>query len=465
MAVRLRITAGKGAGRAFVFSQRVVRIGRTPDNDLVLYDAGVSRYHCELVQEGEAYELRDQGSANGTLVNGVLTTEARLRHGDEIRIGPVVFEVSFETGGPVPHPPEDTDKGVLFAPDEDEQRRTLGANATSQLRAVAPPPELREPHRRGAAARPSPPAPSPVTQGAVAENRTDTGSFINRRGKRRLNVSTRVSLAVAAAVVTAAVAVSAILWFGGPPPDRSAELFRVDKQNATLSFGAGNVDVSTPDRASFAFSFAGGRAVLTYAAAGIDTADELEILVNGERVGYAAVTSQGWNTGLELVLPRRHLERGDNVITFDNTRIPGGAERWGISQVAVTETPLPTPDPAKAKQLYELGKAAFETRSVAPHNLYRSLEYYEQARDLVEAQEPPPPLLTEIEQALAASREALQNAFDSHLFAAEQALRFGERERAVDALRDVLRYFPNPEDPRYRRARDRLNELMRGSGR
>ena len=62
MAVRLRITEGRGEGQDFVFTQPRVSVGRIPDNDLVLYDTGVSRYHCEIVNEKGTFMLRDIGS-------------------------------------------------------------------------------------------------------------------------------------------------------------------------------------------------------------------------------------------------------------------------------------------------------------------------------------------------------------------------------------------------------------------
>ena len=64
-----------------------VRIGRDPDNDLVLEDLQVSRRHAELLGTGERWELRDLGSHNGTYVNGRPVTTAELSPGDVIGIG------------------------------------------------------------------------------------------------------------------------------------------------------------------------------------------------------------------------------------------------------------------------------------------------------------------------------------------------------------------------------------------
>ncbi|MBN1580175.1 MAG: FHA domain-containing protein [Anaerolineae bacterium] len=65
-----------------------VRLGRAPDNDIVLGDAQVSRYHATIVVAGPQYVISDLGSANGTIVNAVrIQQPTPLRDGDLITIG------------------------------------------------------------------------------------------------------------------------------------------------------------------------------------------------------------------------------------------------------------------------------------------------------------------------------------------------------------------------------------------
>jgi ABC-type multidrug transport system ATPase subunit/pSer/pThr/pTyr-binding forkhead associated (FHA) protein len=65
-----------------------VRIGRAPDNDLVIDDLLVSRHHAELgVGEDGRAEISDAGSHNGTFVNGQLVDRAAVRELDVIGIG------------------------------------------------------------------------------------------------------------------------------------------------------------------------------------------------------------------------------------------------------------------------------------------------------------------------------------------------------------------------------------------
>lgn len=56
----------------------VVRIGRAPDNDVVLDSPGVSRYHARVRYEpGGAPHLEDAGSTNGTFINGEVVRAPR----------------------------------------------------------------------------------------------------------------------------------------------------------------------------------------------------------------------------------------------------------------------------------------------------------------------------------------------------------------------------------------------------
>jgi ABC transport system ATP-binding/permease protein len=56
---------------------RALRIGRAPDNDIVVSDSGISRYHAELRNVAGAYSVVDLDSSNGTFVNGRRTARRR----------------------------------------------------------------------------------------------------------------------------------------------------------------------------------------------------------------------------------------------------------------------------------------------------------------------------------------------------------------------------------------------------
>jgi pSer/pThr/pTyr-binding forkhead associated (FHA) protein len=67
----------------------VVRVGRSPANDIVLDDASVSRRHALLARRGETTFVLDDRSLNGVRVNGERVSEAPLRDGDALVLGNV----------------------------------------------------------------------------------------------------------------------------------------------------------------------------------------------------------------------------------------------------------------------------------------------------------------------------------------------------------------------------------------
>ena len=62
-------------------------IGSHALNDLQLDDGAVSRFHCEVVVGDDGARLRDLGSKNGTVVDGVRVVEVFLRSGSLIMVG------------------------------------------------------------------------------------------------------------------------------------------------------------------------------------------------------------------------------------------------------------------------------------------------------------------------------------------------------------------------------------------
>jgi predicted component of type VI protein secretion system len=89
---RLLVRSGPGAGTVVAVSGDEIRLGRGRENDLVLPDISVSRRHALLRQDAGGYVLVDQGSGNGTRVNGRVVEEVRLHTGDRILLGDAVVE-------------------------------------------------------------------------------------------------------------------------------------------------------------------------------------------------------------------------------------------------------------------------------------------------------------------------------------------------------------------------------------
>lgn len=91
----LTITGGGENGEKFIFEQSEVTLGRIADNDLVLYDASVSRRHAVVYHRNSQFILEDLGSSNGTILNGYLINQPTvLCEGDQLVVGAVHFQFS-----------------------------------------------------------------------------------------------------------------------------------------------------------------------------------------------------------------------------------------------------------------------------------------------------------------------------------------------------------------------------------
>jgi transcriptional regulator with GAF, ATPase, and Fis domain len=70
-----------------VIAADVIRVGKAPENDLVLSDETVSRVHFEIVRDAKGYLARDLRSTNGTFLDGAEIKEAYVRAGSIIAAG------------------------------------------------------------------------------------------------------------------------------------------------------------------------------------------------------------------------------------------------------------------------------------------------------------------------------------------------------------------------------------------
>ncbi len=82
-----------GGTKVHTINQAVTNIGRRLDNNLVVDDPRVSRYHAQIRFVRGRYIIFDLNSTGGTYVNGQRTTQSVLYPGDVISLAglPVVF--------------------------------------------------------------------------------------------------------------------------------------------------------------------------------------------------------------------------------------------------------------------------------------------------------------------------------------------------------------------------------------
>jgi pSer/pThr/pTyr-binding forkhead associated (FHA) protein len=162
----MRLIGETGTELEFTLDRTLV--GREATCDVVVEDKSVSRKHAVIEHRGEGWTVVDQGSANGTFVNGQKVAEAELHDGHELRLGMVNFRVEIEAGleGTLLMAAPETSGTVLMA--TPEVSAPPRPPAAAPLRAAAPP--LPGPIRAGLpSASAAPPTPARNAEEEAAE--------------------------------------------------------------------------------------------------------------------------------------------------------------------------------------------------------------------------------------------------------------------------------------------------------
>ncbi len=84
------------------FDKPVLRLGRMKENDVVIDNVAVSRFHATLAWDGDDMVLEDQNSENGCIVNGERQARAVVGPGDEIFLGKHQLVIDWQGAGPPP---------------------------------------------------------------------------------------------------------------------------------------------------------------------------------------------------------------------------------------------------------------------------------------------------------------------------------------------------------------------------
>ncbi|HBF38313.1 MAG TPA: hypothetical protein DDW50_13445 [Firmicutes bacterium] len=94
-----KVLSGIDQGREYMAMTKEIRVGRHPENLILLRDPKASRFHAIIYRKGPRLILEDLGSTNGTRVNGEIVSKKRtLFTGDLIKIGETLIRVSLEKG-------------------------------------------------------------------------------------------------------------------------------------------------------------------------------------------------------------------------------------------------------------------------------------------------------------------------------------------------------------------------------
>ena len=82
---------GPGMGSRFNLKDSTVILGRAQECDICLEDLSISRHHVRIQPGMDGYYVIDLQSTNGTFINDKPVSMCKLKDGDYLRIGVVIF--------------------------------------------------------------------------------------------------------------------------------------------------------------------------------------------------------------------------------------------------------------------------------------------------------------------------------------------------------------------------------------
>lgn len=399
----LTIAQGLLRGQSFQFDAPEVTIGRGAENSVVLNEAGVSRLHARIRRQGGQWVLLDNGSANGTELNGVAIQRASpLRGGDKIGVGTTLFEFALQGD------PGETRVVAPAAPEVRDQRTRLSKVPAARPKSIAP-------RARASQALWS-----------------------------RLPMPGRVALVAASALVFAGLVRMAVQKRQTARGPECPETVAVDEEMAGFTFGQGDVDVQCKGSVSFGFNVPPKtRSLFHYQPMRIGSPSELELRLNGKHLAWAPVAA-GRGEEQAIALPEEALSSdGRDIVSFIAR---AGDKEWGVGKVRVEMLAITPGDMAAAREAYDRGRRRLEERRIAPRNLYDAWKSFAIARRQMEGLNPRPPLYEEVAQLIKDCERDLEKECSRLLFTAARLERYGQGDKAQQTYREVLLHFPG-EDP------------------
>jgi pSer/pThr/pTyr-binding forkhead associated (FHA) protein len=148
---KLIVLSEEGVAQEFPLLEQRISIGREESNVICLGDKSVSRHHATLQRVFKGFTIQDEGSTNGTRVNGRVIAKQFLKHRDLIEIGK--YHLRFLEEAPQGLRVDDADKTTVIRPVHQSQ--------------LTPPAERPLPRRVHAVQEPPPPKVEPEVEEAT----------------------------------------------------------------------------------------------------------------------------------------------------------------------------------------------------------------------------------------------------------------------------------------------------------
>jgi membrane-bound lytic murein transglycosylase D len=208
--IRLTHLSGSLRGTSSTSPKAVIRIGRAADCDVrfdARLDSRVSTHHAEIRFDAGHYQVVDTGSSNGTMVNGKLVRQQKLRSGDRIVFGAQGGpEVKFEIDDAAMRKPPPRNGAQPLQPEEFQRPSVQVAASSSQdASTLAREAQMKISHARAMTGG----QPSGQTMFIMADTVKQVEAVTERRDRKK---SGRIVLLIVSASLIGFGALGVVIW-------------------------------------------------------------------------------------------------------------------------------------------------------------------------------------------------------------------------------------------------------------
>jgi hypothetical protein len=417
MALVVTIVQGERRGEELRFDALSVSVGRADHCSLMLPDRGISRHHCELsVHDGELW-VQDQGTTNGTQLNGQNVHRSRVANGSEIAIGPVRFRVLLEGAA-----------GIIYKELADYRGLIIGVTGGTPHKVPIPHPSLRSGNRW-----------------------VEPGIEPKLKMLRIAAASLATLFLLLFALIQLGLVAEPTADLGNGIPELRLEPNQTFQ--GSIGFSARNAMTLASDKgAMLIFDHAPGLALLSMDLASIDTPRELELRLNNKPLMFAPRSKQWLVGGISMLLPEALLIPSGNRLELLHRDEKGAGRSWGVRLIRLRHFPALPVDLGVARQRFKVAEGRYRSRRAHPKNLPAAGRLFRQAALLSFNAEPQPDSYHDARQRFATAHQELTVEFRRSFLDAQRASQLEGRISACRVLDSTLRRFTDPEDWRYQRA-------------
>ena len=425
--INLIVEHGPDKGMDITVPPGGLRVGRSSNNDVVMKDPAMSRFHCRFFfKPGEGLWAEDLGSANQTMVNEKPLQQTRLHVGDCIAIGDTTIKVIDD------HLPE-------TVPDKLFEASDVPADKIEVLR--------------------------PPSGKAEAKGRL-----------------TRNVLFAVVAVLTLGIAAIWVIKIFHHPYDQ--HLLSSDQQVLPLEISYEKIQASNDNIFRYAFEMKDKKLCIQID----DLQNQRHVPMNQHKeidhdliqsmVGniidsgffemkeeHKGLPSDVWDVwDMSITVGRKtHRVKVRNCIEpepFKNVR--EAIEEFGQNELGLAALALSHDKLIKlAKDAWLLGRNLYDQREVKNENLALAIRCLKEVDWYLETIEPKPDYYADAVALRGDSERELNEIYNNHNFLANRAVKLKDWDEAASQLRLICEKISDRSDDRHQRARKKLIDVER----